>query len=90
MIEDARAQIMRMTALKFFPDVDVVETGAMPNPYAIFTKGTVRCEVRVSKAVPLKDFETEAWFAFRDLRRALDMNDVSDQPTDRIVVDGEQ
>jgi len=90
MSEDPRAEIMRVTALKFFPAVDEVTTGVAPNPYAIFRKGTVKCEVRIPTAVPLKDFESEAWFAFRDLRRALDMNDVAEFPTDQIVIDVEQ
>ena len=89
-MNDPRDEIMRVTALKFFPAVDEVTTGVVPNPYAIFRKGTVKCEVRVPAAVPLKDFESEAWFAFRDLRRALDMNDVAENPTDQIVIDVEQ
>lgn len=90
MSADPRDEIMRMTALKFFPRVDTVETGVLPNPYAIFTKGTVKCEVRIPNAVPLDEFEREAWFAFRHLARALDMNDVAEHPTDRILIDGEQ
>lgn len=87
---DPRDEIMRMTALKFFPRVDEVTVGIAPNPYAIFTKGTVKCEVRVPSAVPLDDFESEAWFAFRHLARALDMNDVAEHPVDQIVIDVEQ
>jgi len=90
MSADPRDEIMRMTALKFFPRVDDVQVGLVPNPYAIFVAGTVKCEVRIPASVPLNDFEGEAWFAFRDLAKALDMNDVAEFPTDQIVIDVEQ
>lgn len=90
MSADPRDEILRMTVLKFFPAVDEVTVGLAPNPYAIFKKGTVKCEVRIPNAVPIEEFEGEAWFAFRDLRSALDMNDVAEYPTDQIVIDVEQ
>lgn len=89
MSEDVRENILRQTALKFYPKARNVETSAKLDPLVKFVVNGVRCEVHVSRNIPLDDFEEEAWQQFAKLKRDVQMNDVSEHPIDRIVIDDE-
>lgn len=86
---DVKEKILRQTALKFYPKATDVETSALRDPLVKFVVNGVRCEVHVSRSIPLEDFEEEAWQQFAKLKRDVQMNDVAEHPIDRIVIDDE-
>lgn len=90
MSDDVREQILRQTALKFYPKATEVETSALRDPWVKFFVDSVRCEVHVSRNIGLEDFEEEAWQQFARLRTDLKMNDVAEIKTDVIVIDDEE
>ena len=86
MMTDAKEYILRQTALKFYPKATDVKTGMLPDPWIGFTHNGIACEVHVSHAIPLDNFEEEAWNQFAKLKRDVQMNDVATTPIDTIVV----
>jgi hypothetical protein len=90
MSDDVREQILRQTALKFYPKATEVSTGAKLDPWVKLFVDGVRCEVHVSRSIALESFEEEAWQQFARLRTDLKMNDVAEIKTDVIVIDNEE
>lgn len=90
MMTDAKEYILRQTALKFYPRATDVKTGMKPDPWIGFAYDGITCEVHVSRAIPLDDFEEEAWNQFAKLKRDVQMNYVATTPIDTIVVTNEE
>ena len=90
MSEDVREQILRQTALKFYPKATEVTTGSTYDPWVKLVVNGVRCEVHVSRNISLDNFEEEAWQQFARLRTDINMNDVAEIKTDVIVIDDEE
>lgn len=71
----AKEDILRLTAIKFFPKWDIT-TGEQPQPWAILKSGTTHLEVHIPKTIALDKFEEEAWWQFKRLRDDFDMAQV--------------
>ena len=90
MMTDAKEYILRQTALKFYPKATDVKTGMKPDPWIGFSNAGITCEVHVSRAIPLDNFEEEAWQQFAKLKRDVQLNDVATTPIDTIVIGNEE
>jgi hypothetical protein len=89
-MDTVKEKILRQTALKFYPKATDVTTGSTYDPWVKLVVNGVRCEVHVSRSIPLDNFEEEAWQQFAKLRTDINMNDVAEIKTDVIVVDDEE
>lgn len=80
-----KENILRQTLLKFYPKATGIDVGVKPDPWIIFTVNGVRCEVHVSRSVPLDNFEEEAWMQFARLKKDVQLNEVDEDPVEEIV-----